>query len=284
MYIEKIECKKCKRKGWPGVEFNLSLDQVLCKCGYEFSVEGLHDKCVLSSNPFVRLSTLSDYHEHGTVELKPGKTKRINFRNNCEFPGKVYFTPYKYILDVKELFIKTDHMDILSSIPDAPENSEIAKLNLGADNVKVSWSIYGISNSSTHKSWFILFYSATTNLENRFYKAAVLEYATAFELFIEDLLFNNISKRYDNKISEYLLKKTKGIERRLADIYPLVFSKRITQEKKIYDHWDRDVRQLRNRLAHGKGLEITREHAENAHQAVYQAVRWIEDNAEQVDQ
>jgi transcription elongation factor GreA-like protein len=124
-------------------------------------------------------------------------------------------------------------------------------------------------------TWYIYFYSAITHLENRLYKAALLDYAVAFETFLESYLMTRLSSQYSNQIAEYLLKRSWRVENRCKELLKLATQRSLSEQKDLYDLWGKYVRRPRNELAHGKRLTIDQAHAEKAHQIVYQSVKWI---------
>jgi len=135
--------------------------------------------------------------------------------------------------------------------------------------------VCGLTNIDKLPAWYIHFYNAITQLENGFYKSALLDYAVAFETFVESFLNECFKDKFGDEIAEYILKKCWRIEDRSKELLELVTGHRLTENKDLYELWHKKVRQLRNELVHGKNNKIKKEDAETAHQASYQAIAWI---------
>jgi len=142
--------------------------------------------------------------------------------------------------------------------------------------VAVSWSVYGLISIADLPAWFIQFYAAATHLVNGLYKPALLDYAVAFELFLESFLRMKLTARFGTIHAEYLLRKGWRVEDRCKDILQLATGHRMTDRNDVFQPWDIFVRRPRNELAHGQRIDIDNIAVESAHQATYQAIRWIE--------
>lgn len=282
MSIKQIECPNCGVTGFPGDAFNISAIQGLvemsCKCGAKLTVpNNINDLKILSANPFSRLSALSNHVEEGQVRLIPGRSQTIEFSRSFEFPSKVYFAPMDYFLNVKEYNLQSDRMTVISSLPEAEEDSALfAENEMAKNGVVVCWTVYGLDNLNTFSPWYFLFYSAVNNMLSGFYKAALLEYAASFEICVETNLHKKLSEKCSGEVADFLLKKHKGIDERLTDLFPLVTQKKF--DTTLKNEWKTDVQELRNKVSHGKKIKVERHQSEKAHQSVYQCIRWFEEN------
>ncbi len=273
MFIEPLQCSSCGRRGRPGEEgFQSSMEGgevfVHCECKHKFAVESPRDQQILSGNEFVRLGAASNYSEGGSLALLPGTAAEVKFSRRIDFPCKVYFTPVGSPIVAKEVFLQGNQMTVVSSM--WPGRS------LTSEPVRVNWLIYGLIDIEALPTWYIHFYSAITQVSNGLYKTGLFDYAVSFETFIESFLAERLGQRYDSELSEYLLRRIWRIEDRCKELLQLAVGRRLTERDDVYQPWDRYVREIRNRLAHGERIAVDRGAAERAHDAVYQAIRWIE--------
>jgi len=171
-----------------------------CVCENKIPVNEAHDQSILSSNIFVRLSEASNYSEFGEIEIIPGQIAEIKFRNLFDFPCKAFFSPQEVAIAVKELKLEKDRMLVLSS----SWGNSFSKV---PTSVKVSWSVFGLVDIENLPVWYVHFYGAITQCENGLFKPALLDYAVAFETFIESYLKERLTVRHGDTMSEYLLKK-----------------------------------------------------------------------------
>jgi hypothetical protein len=273
MFIEPIECSRCGRKSRPGdAGFQASYGdpkaQIVCECGNEFYLREPRDQFILSRNPFSRFSAASNHFEFGTVEIIPGQAIDVAFGRPFDYPCKTYLTSEGIGLYLREAFLNNDRMLIVSAVPSGGPVPTIP--------VRVHWAVYGLIDLNLLPNWYVQFFAAMTQIETALYKAALFDYAIAFEVFFENWLDVHLTARYGRQLSEYLMKRIWRIEDRCKDLMELAINRRFTERMDVYQLWDHDVREPRNRLAHGERFEVTREMAEAAHSAVYQGIRWIE--------
>lgn len=192
----------------------------------------------------------------------------VAFGRRFDYPCKAYLTSEGTGLYLREAFLQNDRMLILSAVPSGCPVPTIP--------VRVHWAVYGLVDLNLLPNWYVQFFAAMTQIETGLYKAALFDYAAAFEVFLESRLDVHLTARYGAQLSEYLMKRIWRIEDRCKDLMELAIGRRFTERADVYQPWDRDVREPRNRLAHGERFEVTREMAEAAHSAVYQGIRWIE--------
>jgi hypothetical protein len=161
-------------------------------------------------------------------------------------------------------------MTVLSSIW---EGHEVEKLP-----VEVAWTVEGLRNIDCLPNWYVLFYGAVTNALSKLFKPALLDYATAFEAFLEEFLLKALTAQYDSDRVDILMRRFWRVEERCKDLLYIATGHRLTERPDIYDPWVKYVQKRpRNLLMHGENLPVDSDAIENAHQAVYQAIRWIEE-------
>lgn len=273
MFIDLIQCTDCGKRGRPGAAFNLSIDgathRLHCNCGNAFDLPDPRDQCILSDNVFVRLGALSNYQEGGFVDVTPGGSTKVTFRRAFDYPCRAFLAPLgNQAIYAKEAYLDSNCMVILAG-RHAPDPDT-------APAIEVSWSVYGLVGIDVLPAWNVQFYAAATHLANNLFKPALLDYAGAFELFLEEYLRSRLERRFSADCAELILRKSWRVEDRCKDILELASGHRMTERVDVYQPWDIHVRKPRNDLAHGKRVPVGPADAENAHQATYQAIRWIE--------
>jgi hypothetical protein len=276
--IKPLKCPQCGKEGRPG-ELNFQISKttpsrmfIRCSCGHDYTVPADRDQLMLSSNLFVRLGAASNHLEQGIVEITVGRSATITFTRPFDFPSRVLMTPAAELRDgfvyARELYLQKTKMEVLTSSREPRP--------LDGEKARLAYIVYGLVDISQLPNWYILFYSGITNHQNGFYKAALMDYAISFEVFLESFLQDRLLKKYDQTVASYMLGKTWRIEERCKDLLELVTGHRLSECTEVYQPWDLDVRQPRNDLTHGKKIGVDQAESERAHQAVYQAVRWIE--------
>lgn len=274
MLINPIQCSSCGKKGRPGVAFNHSIDglhhhRLHCDCGNTFDLINPRDQCILSDNVFARLGALSNHQESGLTHVTPGGSTKVVFRRAFDFPCRAFLTPCgNQAIYAKELFLDNEGMVILAG----RHFTNTASL----EAIQVSWSVYGLVEIDELSAWYIQFYAATTHLANGLFKPALMDYSGAFELFLESTLRSRLGARFGADCTELILRKSWRVEDRCKDILELATGHKLTEYPEIYQPWDTCVRKPRNDIAHGKVVTVGAQEAEAAHQATYQAIRWIE--------
>lgn len=280
-FIEPVTCSNCGQKGRPGDMGFISHGWfVTCnKCNQKMEVQNPRDQNILADNLFGRIYALSNYQEGSFKECIVGKSLKIDFAKPFDYVGFASFGPsgrfFADRFDPYNLDPIKDHLIILTSeIPGVLPNEGVP------DSVKigVQYSVVGLINIQSIPPWYLLFYNALSDLiYHRQYKTSFLEYSMAFEAFIEQFLSEQLTAKYDKEIAEYLIEKTKGrIEDRVKQLLDLATGHKLQENLAVYQPWDECVRQPRNKLIHGVVVNIGKEEAEKAHQATYQAIRWVQ--------
>jgi hypothetical protein len=275
-FIEPITCSNCGQKGRPGDKGFISHGWfVTCNtCEQKMEMQNPRDQNILADNIFGRIFALSNHGENAPRKNTIGKSERINFARPFDYVGLASFAPHSntFFVDHFNPYYSDplkDHMIILTS--NIPGSSEIAS------EIEYDYAVFGLVNAQSLPSWYILFYNAISNLEYyRQYRTAFLEYSIAFEAFIEQFLVAHLTAKYDAKTADELLEKTGRMEDRVKQLLEDAIGHRLSENPRIYQPWDEDVRKPRNKLIHGTPVPIGKGEAERAHQAIYQAIRWIQ--------
>jgi hypothetical protein len=273
MFIQPIECDRCHRKGDSGgiqISSQLGVDRAHCQCGSTFEVSS--DQLVLSANEFSRLRILSNHTEYGTVAATPGISTKVTFKRPFEFACRAYVTPVVpdgFLVLFREHFLQKDSMLVLNSV--------LREEHLKPVNpISFNWHVFGLVEINMLPAWYLQYYSALTHLINGLFKPALLDYGTAFELFLETFLRKRLTASVGQRMTDYLLEKAWRIDERIKDLLEQVCGQRLTARLDVYQPWDEYVRKPRNELSHGKKLGVDEPAAERAHQATWQTIKWIE--------
>ena len=250
----------------------LSVLKAKCGGGREFPVS--KDQMVLFGGLYGRLDALSNHVQYGSVESAPGMIDRITFKEPFELVGHVSLTPVVPTGFPNGIYpgeIMANNTELLFGtsvvLPEA--------LQFGQP-IKIHWRVYGLVKLDNLPIWLVQFYSAMIQLMKGRLKPALLDYSTAFELFIESFLRARLCNSYGPDMAEYLLDRAWRIDERVKDLMKQACGIRLTDGPDVYTPWDEYVRKPRNQIAHGQQINIDSESVEKAHQAVWQAIKWVE--------
>jgi hypothetical protein len=169
---------------------------------------------------------------------------------------------------LREHSLEKDGLSILSSVFKEHCLSE-------QNPFSINWMVFGLVDIHLLPSWHVQFYSAYTHLLNGLYKPALLDYAIAFEIFLATYLRERLQKVCGNAAAEYVLKKTWKIEERAKGLLKLACGQPLSERDDVYQPWDEHVRGPRNEISHGEPVTIDEASAKKAHDATWQAIRWI---------
>jgi hypothetical protein len=155
-----------------------------------------------------------------------------------------------------------------------------------ADIISLNWHVYGLVELDSLPAWHVQYYSALTHLINGLFKPALLDYAIAFEIFIASFLRERLTTSFGASMTDYVLRRTEKIEERVKGLLEQACGQSMSSHTDVYQPWHSHtdvyqpwhdhVQRPRNHVAHGKPIVIDTAEAERAHQAIWQAIRWIE--------
>ncbi|MHB0877884.1 MAG: hypothetical protein ACYC5O_17745 [Anaerolineae bacterium] len=242
--------------------------RVHCECGNVIAVPDGFDQVVLSANTLARMTFASNQLLYGTTNVTPGIAETVAFMPPFELPGGVIFTPEAIPLLAHEVNLHQGGMTIISSL--------MPGIQALPSPVKVNWLVYGLVDLDAQPPWFLHFFGAMCHLQAGMYKPALLDYAIAFEVFLERFLRSSLSHRYDAATADYLLRREWRVEDRAKELLKLATGHSLADSPGIRHAWQTCVQKPRNDLVHGKLRTIGRDEAEKAHQAVWRAIHWIE--------
>ena len=143
--------------------------------------------------------------------------------------------------------------------------------------ISVAWIACRLRRVSALPTWRVLLFSAVRNTTAFLYRPALLDYATAFVIYMELFLNQVLTRTFRRKrVTAFLLKEHRDIQERVTKILKFATGKSLGESGPIFTEWKAHVQEPRNALSHGKVMEVGPDEVERAHQAVCQAIRWIE--------
>lgn len=254
-----IECKKCRygrslmNNEINNIKENLEIlfDEIKCSCGYRYTyIDGI-TQYLLSDKQFNQWHFVSDIIDSGEEQIIIGKSKRVKLKQKVPRINKIYITPFQEYAYLKGIKYDEDSFVILSSSHE--------KGSPPGSSLKVNWLLYGNSKNRNIPIWKSLLAQAKEEIIGERYSMALFISFSAFESFISTFLsqcFNE--KGIPLKASEVILKSLNFD----SGIYTLLLHIGKIDFRKFPDHkkWDK-IKGLRNKVAHGKLLDISREDA-----------------------
>lgn len=283
-----VSCPRCGRTGYPGwhpfVGTYPHIDEasgvwhtetLTCSCGHRFDVSFDMRLHALSESPFSRWFAASNAYEAGTVDITIGTIAPVRLKEPCDLVGLVLLRPVGEDaprgLVLKELIAGDGGgIDILSAW--APGTEALPQ----AVRVQVHWQVFGLRGIEALNIGRVQFYAAMIHAKDRLWKPALLEYASAFEAYVERYLHGILARRFGEQAAHHLLSENKGIEGRVTGFLRLVAGYELKDEPDLFRDWQEAVQQRRNKLAHGVRMGIGAADVERAHQAVYRAIDWMD--------
>lgn len=238
-------------------------EKVRCTCGTSFTALD----AALDQSPFTRWAAVSTHVEIGAIDVTPGERGEVQLSAPFDIIGVIHITPQAPMYAVHEELYR-DRMGIVT----APIRNSSASTTPPA----VAWMIYGVRNENNLPVWWLHLFAAVSNAANGQFKTALVDYATAFEVYIDVFLRERLTAKYGANVAGHILDRTDKVAERVKVPLELATGSRFSTNTTLYQAWDTKVRKPRNDLAHGNRLPIGPLDVEDAHQAVCQAINWIE--------
>lgn len=137
--------------------------------------------------------------------------------------------------------------------------------------------IFGDKVNKRLEVWEQVFANAIVLRHKRMYRLALIEYATAIEIVLEDTLSMKLEAQHDKAFAKRTLEGNTSVERRFKMLLPLVMGQTPKALNGVISEWAKYIQKPRNDTVHHGGI-ITEEIAGKAHTAAYQTIRWIQDS------
>jgi hypothetical protein len=207
--------------------------------------------------------------EAGIAHLRPGDFTEIVLASDFDILGPLVTTPQGPMVAKSEMVSAKKMMVFTSRVPGYPDDAPVG----------VAWLVYGIRGPDQAPGWWLQLFAATQNATTWRAKPAIIDYAGAFELFVETVLTTTLTAKYGDVLAKYILDRSKWIEERVKIPLELAIGHRLSEgardSNRVYHDWRAKVKDVRDDLAHGTKRDVTPEQAEEAHQATIAAMRWI---------
>jgi hypothetical protein len=94
--------------------------------------------------------------------------------------------------------------------------------------------------------------------------------------YLELHLKESLSKKFGQAVCDYLLASTWSIEERCKGLLEFAIGHRLSERADVFQPWKSNVQEIRNDLSHGTFVHLDTAAVEMAHQAVFQAIRWVQ--------
>ena len=240
------------------------LEQIRCsRCEHEFT----RLDALVHPNEFVRWAAIATHVETGDVHLRRGDHTQVSLTSLFDIVGPLVVTPHAYVMS-SALLTSPTAVDIYTSrTPGLPDDQPI----------QIVWLVYGIEGADKVPGWWLQLFAAMQSAAEWRAKLAIIDYAGAFEVFIETVLNDALTVKYDAAVSAHILKRTPEVAERVKTVLDLAIGRRLTEDQDIHRAWLTRVKDVRNGLVHSGGLPLTPSAAADAHQATIAAMQWIAD-------
>ncbi len=264
-----LDCPACstREREHPGTLTPLTTDPLECihcaACGHTFT------RLDALAHPisFARWAALATHMEAGRADLRPGDYAKVKLASHFDVVGPLVATAQGPIL-AKASLEWGEAVEIYTSrMPGHPDDQPIG----------VAWLVFGIQESDKVPGWWLQLFAAIQSAADGRAKPAIIDYAGAFELFVETVLSDALTAKYDAEAADHILNRTQAVTERVRMPLELATGHQLTEDHVIYDAWTTKVKKVRNALAHGGGPPLNPGDAEEAHQATIAAMRWIVD-------
>jgi len=264
-----LTCSRChiSEREHPGTMSPVTtnpLDRIHCSaCGHIFTrLDALADP-----NSFTRWAAIATHMEAGQVDLRPGDYTTVKLASQFDAVGPLVVTAQGPTA-AKASFTWGESVEIYTSrIPGQPDDQPVG----------IAWLVYGIQESDKVPGWWVQLFAAIHSASEWRAKPAIIDYAGAFELFIETILNDTLTAKYSAAVAAHILNRTQAVAERVRTPLELAIGHQLTEDHTIHEAWVAKVRKVRNALSHGGGPAINPGDAEDAHQATIAAMAWIAD-------
>jgi hypothetical protein len=266
-------CDKCSKGLDIGTAMGLHNHQRLddiyeCKCGNKFTyIEGIiNDYC--SELSFSEYDFISDISRHGEVEIIVGKTKVVTLDIKCwintvnlnAVPGGIW---------LKAVKDGTDRFKILSSEYENREEHTEHKLPKIGDKQKVYWGIYGRSNQQPVIIWNEFLIKAKKQVIKQDFLLSYFSSAAALESFYNIHFNDNLKKKKIQPEAIDIFLKESSFPDKIFKLSKSLLGMEYDKKTKVALT---KIIETRNKIAHGKTTEITREEAQECFRNVVSVI------------
>jgi hypothetical protein len=279
MYIDPFTCE-CGYKAYAGdregatfrIERGIPKVHFVCRCGREHDLANNQqtiDQLALSSNVYAAMFGLSNASQEEEIVTRVAAPFVVHYNPPFEMLGfvghEVLTKGYSPVMDSDRSMLGGV---VLSEDPHVLTSEE---------GVSLIYRAVGLRNTGKLAVWHVLFYGGLIARKQEAYKFAVIEFAVAFEAYLNQLLETTLSAKYGAAVTKMLLNKTNKLERRFTELLELAIGHKHSERDDIYGAWQRDVQGKRNDVAHGIPTVVSAQDAYRAQYVSYSAIRWLAD-------
>lgn len=248
-------------------------------CNNQFTyLDGIIDS-YCSDHPFSSLDFISDITEHGTCEITLGVPEVVQLKQEVPIFHKIFLSHMdKFYISSPIYNNNTAQFTVLSSelILQPEERKSDPSVAKYGETVKLSWGVYGRTRELKTDPWRQLLVQSKEEYINEKYLLSFLSVAIALESYINLKLTDNLnSKKIEEKSIDIFLKESNMVDKTfvlfksLLGIDPLeVGGLSKTNFMKIIEK--------RNKIAHGKIVNIEKEEVKEVFQTVIKFIMYVE--------
>lgn len=261
-------------------------DEYKCKCGETHTyLDGLITN-YKTQNSISCYEFISNFQQRGEVEIKIGEALKVPIKSKLQKWHKVFLSSQgteskgSHLLESIEnpnwdyFYIITSSWNFRSE----QQNTKHEAAVLG-EKAKVGWLVYGCTDIKDLHVWQQLLLVSKEQLINEQYSLAYLTAAMTLESYLNLSIKNKlIEKGISENASEVILRETLIMDKLFAfskDILAVDFS--IGDYFKLSKNKLLTLFETRNKIAHGKRFEITKDEAYTAFEIVIRAILKVEE-------
>ena len=273
-----VECKSCKR-GWSldpeeskilTKQKNNYYKTMKCKwCGFEFSYLDGITQDLFTKHPGGQKFFICNLIDGGQCEVNVGYSREINLNIEIPFIKEINLTCQNGFAAVVPLQINNKKFLIVSSeIPDG--------LKVG-EKLKLYWSVSGRSEweQISIPTWERLLVQAKEEILNEQFNLAILTCEMSFESFIDSLLYKRMrAKGLSEDFVSAVIEKMNSIQTKVDKLLKELYSLKLASNKKLNKNW-REIIKIRNKIAHGVLVNISKEQAEDAFEVIVGLIFYV---------
>lgn len=223
---------------------------------------------------------ISNFRQYGQVEITIGNATKVSLSSKLRKWHKVILSPQSAESRGVSLVQSIEHenCDYFYIISSSLSDSKFPPALLG-EKAKVSWFVYGNTEMDELVTWEQLILVSREQLINGQYSLSYLTAAMTLESYLNLNIKNKLmEKGISENASEVILKETLIMDKLFIfskDILDVDFS--IEDYFKLSKNKLKTLFEIRNKIAHGKRFEITKDEAYTAFEIVIRAILKVEE-------
>lgn len=280
-----ISCSKCKSGESLGFAIQrnnpASIHEInQCRlCGNSFTyLDGIIDS-YCSEHPFSALDFVSNIIEYDTCDITIGTPKIISLKQTVPIFHKVFLTNQdKFYFSAPIYENNKSSFTVLSSEAIRKSGESVNEDSFGkfGDIVKISWIVYGRTKELNVEPWKQLLVQSKEEYINEKYLLSFLSVAIALESYINSKIVENLkSKNIDEKSIDIFLKESNMIDKVFVLFKSLLGIDPVEVGNLSRSTFTKII-EKRNKIAHGKIVNIEKDEVKDVFNAVVGFIIYIE--------